>query len=51
MSKIPDEKLKNYQKVFENASNFYDAPSVIRDFWMRMAKEKVPHLYSQNLSR
>ena len=50
MSKIPDEKLKNYQKVFENASNFYDAPPVIRDFWMRMAKEKVPHLFSQNLS-
>lgn len=50
MSKLPPEKLKRVREVFENASNFYDAPPVIRDFWMRMAKEKVPHLMSQNLS-
>lgn len=50
MSKLPEEKLKRVREIFDNASNFYDAPPVIRDFWMRMAEEKVPHLFSQNLS-
>lgn len=50
MSKLSPEKLAQVRDVFENGSNFYDAPPVIRDFWMRMAKEKVTHLTSQNLS-
>ncbi len=50
MTKLSKEKWEKARKVFENASNFYDAPPVIRDFWMRMAKEKVPHLMTQNLS-
>jgi hypothetical protein len=50
MAKLPEKKLKPVREVFENASNFYDAPPVIRDFWMRMARDKVPHLFTQNLS-
>lgn len=50
MAKLPEERLNKYREIFDKASNFYDAPTIIRDFWMRMAKEKVPHLFSQNLS-
>ena len=50
MTKVSKEKFQQVRDIFDNASNFYDAPPVIRDFWMRMAEEKVPHLFTQNLS-
>ncbi|WP_234497562.1 arginase family protein [Vibrio maritimus] len=49
-SRMPEDKLSQYRKTFENCSNVYDAPEIIRDFWMRCADEKMSHLFSQNLS-
>ncbi len=50
MTHIPEDILKKYRDIWENHSSTLNAPPNCRDYLMRMAKEKIDVVRSQNLS-
>lgn len=45
-----ENRWQELRRIYTEGSNIYDQAPVIRDFMMRMAKEKVQHLWTQNKS-